>query len=99
MPVVKQKGEDSVVTQDELLECTLQRTLDICGKHHEGCSKRRRNGVSYEIRVERQRSEWLTRKYVDNLRQQQALSGRLEVPARPHLSSSSDSADNMVSIP
>lgn len=97
MPVVsKHKAEDTGEIQvgPPLNGNTLPRTLDLFHKHHETCSKRRKNGVSYEIRVEAQRSEWLTRKYLDSLRQQQALQG-----PRSQLSSSSDCSEgvNMVS--
>lgn len=56
----------------------LPQTLELYRIHHQTCSLRRRNGLSYEIRVEAQHSEWLSRKYFDGLRQQQAISGRLD---------------------
>ena len=97
MPVVsKQKAEEAGEIQvgPPLNGNTLPRTLEIYHQHHESCSNRRKNGVSYEIRVETQRSDWLSRKYFDNLRQQQALQG-----PRPHLNSNSDCSEggNMVS--
>lgn len=56
----------------------LPQTLEVYRIHHQACSLRRKNGLSYEIRLEAQHSEWLSRKYFDGLRQQQAISGRLD---------------------
>jgi Mg-chelatase subunit ChlI len=50
---------------------TLRRTLEEYRAHHQACAVRRRNGLEYELRVEAQRTEWLTRKFMDGVRQQQ----------------------------
>lgn len=50
---------------------TLRRTLEEFRAHHQACAVRRRNGLEYELRVEAQRTEWLTRKFMDGVRQQQ----------------------------
>lgn len=50
---------------------TLRRTLEEFRAHHQACAARRRNGLEYELRVEAQRTEWLTRKFMDGVRQQQ----------------------------
>ena len=54
---------------------TLRRTLEEFRAHHQACAARRRNGLEYELRVEAQRTEWLTRKFMDGVRQQQQQSG------------------------
>ncbi len=94
MPVVRQKAEEASEIQagPPLNGNTLHHTLDLFHNHHELCSERRKNGVNYEISVEFERTKWLKRKYMDNLRQQQALTGRLDGP-RAQLNSSSESAD------
>lgn len=51
---------------------TLRRTLEEFRAHHQACAARRRNGLEYELRVEAQRTEWLTRKFMDGVRQQQS---------------------------
>lgn len=53
---------------------TLRRTLEEFRAHHQACAARRRNGLEYELRVEAQRTEWLTRKFMDGVRQQQSQS-------------------------
>lgn len=96
MPVVRQqKVEEASEIQagPPLNGNTLPHALKLFHNHHEQCSGRRRNGVNYEIRVEFERTKWLKRKYMDNLRQQQALTGRLDGP-RTQLNSSSDSAES-----
>ena len=50
---------------------TLRRTLEEFRAHHQACAARRRHGLEYELRVEAQRTEWLTRKFMDGVRQQQ----------------------------
>lgn len=50
---------------------TLRRTLEEFRAHHQTCAARRRHGLEYELRVEAQRTEWLTRKFMDGVRQQQ----------------------------
>ncbi len=95
MPVVRQKAEveaSEIQAGPLLAGNTLPHTLELFRNHHQYCSGRRKNGVSYEVRVEFERTKWLKRKYMDNLRQQQALTGRLEGP-RAQLSSSSDSTE------
>lgn len=103
MPVVtsKQKVEESgeIAAGTPLNGNKFQKSLEAFRVHHEDCAKRRRNGLDHEIRVEAQRSEWLSRKLLDNLRQQQTLpapGGRQESASRSQLSSCSDS-DTMVS--
>ena len=59
---------------------TIPQRLHIFRAHHEKCTARRKNTLSYELRQENQRTEWLKRKYVDSVRQQQAIS--VTVPAR-----------------
>ena len=82
MPVSRQKAEDpsEIVDAPPLNVETLEYTVSQFKKHHEDCALRRKNGISYEIHAEQQRTELLKRKYFDNLRQQQALSGRIEEP-------------------
>ena len=79
MPSVRQKVEEASETQtaSPLNGNTLRQTVELFHAHHEACAVRRKNGVNYEIRVEIERSKMLKRKYIDNLRQQQALTGRL----------------------
>ena len=55
---------------------TLRRTLEEFRSHHQACAARRRHGLEYELRVEAQRTEWLTRKFMDGVRQQQPTSGQ-----------------------
>lgn len=50
---------------------TLRHTLEEFRAHHQACAVRRRHGLEYELRVEAQRTEWLTRKFMDGVRQQQ----------------------------
>lgn len=54
---------------------TLRRTLEEFRAHHQACAARRRHGLEYELRVEAQRTEWLTRKFMDGVRQQQQQAG------------------------
>ena len=82
MPVSRQKAEDptEIGASPPLNGHTLQHALRRHKRHHEVCAVRRKNGTSFEINRERQRTELLNRKYFDNLRQQQALTGRIEEP-------------------
>lgn len=84
MPVssAKQKAEDpGDIQPSPPLNGSRQREIrEQFRRHHTACKERRANGVSYEIRVEAMHTEALQRKYFDNLRQQQAISGRLEGP-------------------
>ena len=61
---------------------SLRRTLEEFRAHHQACAARRRHGLEYELRVEAQRTEWLTRKFLDGVRpqsqQQQQQQGRLD---------------------
>ena len=106
MPVsAKQKVEDpgEIQASPPLNGNRIRETVGAFRQHHDKCLRRRANGVSYEIKVETIRTEGLRRKYLDNLRQQQAISGRIETPSssRSHLSSSSDCGDStgiMVSV-
>ena len=101
MPVVtsKQKSEEpgEIAAGTPLNGNKFRKSLEAFRNHHDNCARRRRNGLDHEIRVEAQRSEWLSRKLLDNLRQQQTLPGaRQESASRSQLSSCSDS-DTMVS--
>ena len=58
----------------------LGRNVRVYEKHHLLSAFNRKNGTSFEISREKQRTEMLNRKYFDNLRQQQALSGRIDEP-------------------
>lgn len=82
MPVSRQKAEDlsDIGASPPLNGHTLEHTLRRHKKYHSRCVVSRKNGTSFEINRERQRSEMLNRKYFDNLRQQQALSGRIDEP-------------------
>lgn len=84
MPVssAKQKAEDpgDIQPSPPLNGSRLRERVEQYRHHHTICKERRANGVSYEIRVEAMHTEALQRKYFDNLRQQQAISGRLEGP-------------------
>ena len=81
MPVSRQKPEDAEMgVSPPLNGHTLDRTLRRYKKYHRRCEVIRKNGTSFEINRERQRTEMLNRKYFDNLRQQQALSGRIDEP-------------------
>ena len=83
MPVSRQKAEDpsEIGASPPLNGHTLEHTLRRHKKYHKVCALNRKNGTSFEINRERQRTEMLNRKYFDNLRQQQqALSGRIEEP-------------------
>ena len=82
MPVSRQKAEDAseVVAAPPLNGHTLDRTFRRYKKYHRFCEIQRKNGASFEISREKQRTEMLNRKYFDNLRQQQALSGRVDEP-------------------
>lgn len=78
----RQKAEDAseMGAPPPLNGHTLDRTLHRYKKYHRQCELNRKNGTSFEIDRERQRTEMLNRKYFDNLRQQQALSGRIDEP-------------------
>lgn len=52
----------------------IHQRLQIFRAHHQKCAARRRNALGYELRQENQRTEWLKRKYMDSVRQQQAVS-------------------------
>ena len=80
MPVSRQKAEDpcEIGASPPLNGHTLEHTIRRYRDYHKVCVLSRKNGVSFEINRERQRTEMLNRKYCDNLRQQQALSGRIE---------------------
>ena len=82
MPVSRQKAEDlaEIGASAPLNGHTLDRTFRRYKRHHRLCEINRKNGASYEINRETQRTEMLNRKYFDNLRQQQALSGRIDEP-------------------
>ena len=73
---------------------SIGQSLAVYRRHHETCSMRRKDGVSYEIRLEADKTEWLKRKYLDNLRQQNALSGRLDSSHRSQLESDSTEPTN-----
>lgn len=47
-----------------------QRLLDF-RNHHQKCASRRRHALANEMKQESQRAEWLKRKYIDSVRQQQ----------------------------
>ena len=103
MPVVRSKlkaEEPGEVTVGPPLNGNkIKQSLDAFRNHHEDCAERRKNGLSLEIKIEAHHSEWLRKKYLESLGQQQALAGpgRLESASRSQLSSFSDSADIMVS--
>lgn len=103
MPVVRSKlktEEPGEITVGPPLNSNkIKQSLDAFQHHHEDCAKRRKNGLSLEIKIEAHHSEWLRKKYLESLGQQQALAGpgRLESASRSQLSSYSDSADIMVS--
>lgn len=82
MPVSRQKADDpSEIGASPPLNCqTADRTLHRYKKYQRLSEVNRKNGVSFEINRERQRTEMLNRKYFDNLRQQQALTGRIDEP-------------------
>jgi hypothetical protein len=82
MPVSRQKVEDAseIRANPPLNGHALDRTFRRYKKYHRLCEINRKNGASFEINRERQRTEMLNRKYFDNLRQQQALSGRIDEP-------------------
>ena len=83
MPVSRQKLDDpsDIGASPPLNGHTLDRTFQRYKRYHRLCEVNRKNGTSFEINRERQRTEMLNRKYFDNLRQQQqALSGRIDEP-------------------
>ena len=82
MPVSRQKTEDpcEIGASPPLNGHTLGHTFRRYKDYHKACVLSRKNGVSFEINRERQRTEMLNRKYCETLRQQQALSGRIEEP-------------------
>ena len=100
MPVSHQKLEDpsEIRASPTVNGHKLRQGLRKHREHHEACALRRKNGVSYEISVERQRTEMLNRKYMDNLRQQQALSGRAEEPKGKDQNGLSFEADNSLFV-
>ena len=102
MPVSSiKKVEDPGETQatPPLNGSRLREKVEQFRQHHANCSSRRANGVSHEIRVEAMHTERLQGKYFDNLRQQQAISGRVEGTGaanstRAHLANSSENGEN-----
>ena len=52
---------------------TLHQSLHIFRVHNQKCAVRRKNALSYELRQESQKTEWLKRKYLDSARQQQQV--------------------------
>ena len=50
---------------------SIHQKLHIFRTHHQKCAIRRKNALGYELRQEKQRTEWLKRKYMDSVRQQQ----------------------------
>lgn len=88
MPVVaKQKTVEQIYdyrvpqtgwTVFDTVTSSIQQSLHIFSTHHQKCAARRKNALSYELRQEKQRTEWLKSKYVDSVRQQQVLSGRVD---------------------
>ena len=55
---------------------SLRRTLEEYRVHHQACAARRRHSLEYELRVEAQRTEWLTRKFMDGVRPQSSSSAQ-----------------------
>ena len=82
MPVSRHKADDQTDNGEAppMNAEILEYTVDKFRRHHEACTFRRKNGTCYEMHAEHQRTEVLKRKYFDNLRQQQALSGRIDEP-------------------
>lgn len=50
---------------------SIHQRLLIFRTHHQKCTARRKSALSYELKQENQRTEWLKRKYIDSVRQQQ----------------------------
>lgn len=59
---------------------SIHQRLSIFRNHHQTCLIRRKNALAWELRQENQRTEWLKRKYMDSVRQQQqqTTSARLD---------------------
>lgn len=62
----------------DTVSSNIHQKLHIFRVHHQKCAARRKHALSYELRQENQRTEWLRRKYLDSIRQQQAVSARVE---------------------
>lgn len=62
----------------DTITTNIHQRLSIFRVHHQKCAARRRNALGYELRQEDQRTEWLKRKYMDNVRQQQTVSTHLD---------------------
>ncbi len=54
---------------------TIHQRLHIFRTHHHKCAARRQNALGYELRQESQKTQWLKRKYLDSVRQQQQHQG------------------------
>lgn len=62
-----------------VFDTATSRSLHLFRIHHQKCVARRKHALSHELRQESQRTEWLKRKYLDSIRQQQqAISSRVE---------------------
>ena len=57
---------------------TIHQSLHLFHNHHQKCAARRKHALSHELRQENQLTEWLKRKYMDTVRQQQPVSTRVE---------------------
>lgn len=50
---------------------SIQHRLLLLRNHHQKCASRRRHALANEMKQESQRADWLKRKYIDSVRQQQ----------------------------
>ena len=96
---VKQQQQDSSAEQGGAVSLFSNSMIKALGKfreHHEVCARRRQLSAAYEIRMEAKRTEYLTRKYMDTLRQDHQ--GTACVGLHPNPSSSSTSSSTKTAV-
>lgn len=66
-----QQASADFAVYDTTVTSSIQQRLLVFRAHHQKCASRRRNALANEMRQESRRADWLRRKYVDSVRQQQ----------------------------
>ena len=97
----KQQQQDSSAEQGGAVSLFSNSMIKALGKfreHHEVCARRRQLSAAYEIRMEAKRTEYLTRKYMDTLRQDHQGTACVGLHPNPPSSSSSTSSSAKAAV-
>lgn len=100
--VKQQQQQDGSAEQGGAVSLFSNSMIKALGKfreHHEVCARRRQLSAAYEIRMEAKRTEYLTRKYMDTLRQDHQGTACVGLhPNNPSSSSSTSSSTTKAAV-